>query len=182
VSGWFDTLGSELRFDGRSRVRVDRVRTPTGDEVEREIVEHDDAVAVVPVNAAGEVLLLRQYRHAVGGYLLEIPAGTLDVEDEEPEAAAQRELREEVEHEARELRPLTTMWNSAGWSEERTTIYLGTGCEPAAVPDGFEPRDEEADMEVVRLPLDAVLEAVHAGDITDAKTIVGMLLAAPLLR
>jgi 8-oxo-dGDP phosphatase len=175
---WFETVGSERRYEGRSVVRVDRVRVPGGEVVEREIVGHDDAVAVVPVTDDGQVILLRQFRQAVGGYLLEIPAGTLDEDGETTEAAAQRELREEIEHEAGELVELTAFWNSAGWSDERTVVYLGRRLRHSGVPDGFEAEAEEADMEIVRLPFEAVLEAVIAGEITDAKTVVGVLLAA----
>lgn len=182
ASAWFETVASRGVHDGYSRVRIDTVRTPEGELVEREIVEHDDAVAVVPLNAGGEVLLLRQYRHALGRDILEIPAGTLDVAGEELEAAARRELLEEMHVTVSELEPLTVFVNSAGWATEHTHIYLARGVEVSSPPSGFEPKAEEAHLEVVTLPLAAAVEAVTDGTITDAKTVIGLLLADRRLR
>lgn len=177
AAGWFEVVGSQVVHDGWSRVRVDTVVMPDGARVDREVVEHVSAVAVVPLLPDGTVVLVRQYRHAVAGYLLEIPAGILDV-DGEPEAdAAQRELAEEIGMRAERLDHLTTFYNSAGWCTEQTHVYLGRDLADAPLPDGFVPEAEEADMEVVRLPLDAAVEAVHRGEITDGKTVVGLLLA-----
>lgn len=176
-ASWFETVASEVVHDGYSRVRRDLVRTPDGHEVEREVVEHASAVAVVPILDDGDVLLLRQYRHAVGRYVLEVPAGKLDVEGEPPVEAAQRELAEEVGYRAEELIELTTFENSAGWTTETTTVYLGRGLTPTAPPDDFEPHAEEADMEIVRLPLAEAIEQAERGTITDAKSVIGLLLA-----
>lgn len=176
--GWFETLDSRVVHDGWSTVRVDTIRMPDGDEADREVVDHVDAVAVVPLFEDGSVALLRQYRHPVGAYLLEIPAGILDV-DGEPEAdAARRELAEEVGLAAGRLDHLTTFHNSAGWSTERTHVYLGRDLSATERPDGFELEHEEADMEVVRIPLEDAVDGVARGEITDAKTVVGLLLAA----
>lgn len=179
---WFETVARETRYEGFSDVVLETVRTPDGATVEREVVEHQDAVAVVPVLDDGRVLLLRQYRQPVRGHVLEIPAGTMDVEGESPEEVARRELAEETRHAARQLRALITFHNSSGWSTERTHVYLGTGVHPAPVPDGFEAAAEEAAMELVPFDLADALEAVHAGQLTDAKTVVGLLLAAPHLE
>lgn len=176
---WFETVASDVTHDGvLSRVRVDRVRTPDGEVVEREIVEHSDAVAVVPIMDDGTVVLLRQYRQPFGDYQLEIPAGKLDVEGESAEEAARRELVEEAGLEVRSLRLLTTFRNSAGWTDEITTVYLGSGLTSRSPSDDFTPKAEEADMEIVRLPLDAAVEGVRDGTIVDAKTVIGILLAA----
>lgn len=177
TQAWFETLDSREVHEGYSRVRIDTVRTPDGDTVEREVVEHDDAVGVVPLTDGGEVLLLRQYRHALGRYILEIPAGKLDVLGEEAEAAAHRELAEEMHVAVRELEPLTVFVNSAGWATEHTHVYLGRGTTPVAAPDGFEPKAEEAHLEVVSLPVEAAVEAVVDGTIIDAKSVIGILLA-----
>lgn len=179
---WFATQDTRTVHAGFSTVRIDTVQTPDGATVEREIVEHDDAVAVVPVTAAGEVLLLKQYRQPVRTYLLEIPAGKMDVAGEPPEVAAQRELQEEVHHRADRFVPLTTFHNSAGWTTERTHVFLGTGLSAAAPPDDFAPEAEEADMEVVVLPFGVALEQVRRGELTDAKTVIGLLLAEEHLR
>lgn len=176
--GWYETLDSTVVHDGFSAVRVDRVRMPDGAETEREVVEHVDAVAVVPVFDDGTVVLLRQYRHPVGRYLLEIPAGILDVDGEDEVEAAQRELAEEVGLRAGQITHLTTIQNSAGWSTEQTHVYLGRDLAATEPPADFVLEHEEADMEVVRLPLDEAVAAVEDGRITDAKTVVGLLLAA----
>jgi len=176
-SAWFETVSSRRVYEGFSTVRVDDVRTPEGDVVAREVVEHTDAVAIVALTADDEVVLLRQYRQPVGGYLLELPAGKLDVEGEEPEAAVRRELHEEAGHRVASLTRLTTLWNSAGWCDERTHLYLGTDAEPVEPDPEFVAEAEEAHLEVVRLPLDTAVAAVRDGVITDAKTVAGLLLA-----
>lgn len=176
---WFETRDVRVAYEGYSTVRLETVALPNGEETTREVVEHGDAVAMVPVTDDGEVLLLRQYRQALRGYILEVPAGKLDVPGESPAAAAARELREEVQREARDWRWLTTFHNSAGWCTEQTHVYLATGLSVTDLPDGFQLEAEEADMEIVALPLTACLEMVRRGDVTDAKTIVGLLLAEP---
>lgn len=159
-----------------SRVRVDRVRMPDGTVAEREIVEHADAVAVVAVDDEGRVVLVRQYRHALRAYQLEVPAGKLDMDGEAPAEAARRELIEEVGLDAEDLTRLVHFRNSAGWTTESTTVYLATGLRPVAAPDTFTPTAEEADMEVVRLPLVEAVARAERGEIADAKTLIGLLL------
>ncbi len=173
----FTTLDVVERYRGRSTVRIERVRTPDGEEVEREIVVHDDAVAIVPVTDDGRVVLLRQYRQALRAHLLEIPAGTLDVDGEGPEAAAHRELAEETGYAAGQLEHLATFDNSAGWTDERTHVYLATRLAENGRPDGFEAEHEEADMELVLLDVRDAIADARAGRVTDAKTLVGLLLA-----
>lgn len=175
---WFETIASRRVFEGFSRVRVDDVRTPDGEVVEREVVEHTDAVVVIAVNRDDEVVLVRQYRQAVGSYLLEAPAGKLDVDGEPSADAVRRELREEAHHDVGELTHLTTVWNSAGWCDERTHVFLGENAVPTDPPADFTAHAEEAHLEVVRLPLTDAVDAVHDGVITDAKTVIGVLLAA----
>lgn len=178
TAGWFETEDTRLAYEGFCTVRLDRLRMPDGDAVEREVCEHMDAVAVVPVTGEGDVLMVRQYRHPVGRYLLEIPAGLLDVPGEDVAEAGRRELIEETHHDADVLTSLVTFENSAGWTTERTHVLLGTGLRPTSPPDGFEPEAEEADMEVERLPLDDVVAMAREGVLTDAKTVIGVLLAA----
>ncbi len=180
---WFETRGSETTYDGMlSRVRVDEVAMPDGSVSDREVVEHPDAVAVVPLTDDGSVILLKQYRHPHGRYLLEIPAGKLDHEDEEPEEAARRELVEEVGLDATDLQPLVTFHNSAGWTTESTTIYLASGLREARPDEDFVPKAEEADMEVVRLAFDDAVLMASRGELPDAKTIIGLVLAAERRR
>lgn len=180
--GWFETLQSSVKYEGFSTIRVDDVQMPDGSVVSRETVEHDDAVAMVAVTTSNEVLLLRQYRHPIGRYVLEIPAGKLDVDGESVEEAGRRELAEELEYDAGKVTPLITFLNSAGWTDEKTHVLLATGCTPGRHPDGFTPEAEEADMEIIPMQLDAALEAARSGDIVDSKSLIGLLLAAPHLQ
>ena len=181
-AAWFETVSTRTAYEGFSSVRIDRVRTPDGEEVDREVVERPAAVAVVPVAPDGRVLLLHQYRQPVGRPLIELPAGLMDVEGEDPAGTAQRELIEELGMKAGTLTALTRFWNSAGWTDEVTHLYLGRELQPAETPDGFVAKAEEAHLEVVSLPLDDAVAAVRDGEITDAKTVVGLLLAHSRLQ
>jgi ADP-ribose pyrophosphatase YjhB (NUDIX family) len=139
VTSWFETTDVRTVYEGRSTVRIETVRMPEGDLAEREIVVHDDAVAVLPVTDDGEVVLLKQYRQPVRGYVLEVPAGTVDGDDGSPEETAHRELAEEVQLEAGELIHLVTFLNSSGWTTERTHVYLARRIADGPRPDGFDP-------------------------------------------
>lgn len=177
AGGGFEVVESQVTHEGvMSTLRVDRVSTPSGDVATREVAVRPDAVAIVPITDDGDVVMLRQYRHPVGRYELEIPAGLLDVDGEAPEDAVRRELIEEAGLTAGSVRRLIRFWNSAGWSDEATTVYVGTGLSPAT-PDGdFEADAEEADMEVLRMPFAEAVAMVRSGVITDAKTVIGLLL------
>lgn len=177
--GWYETLSGEVICSGPlSTLRVDRVRGPSGEVMEREVVEHPDAVAMVVVDEEGQVLLLRHYRQPFASYQLEIPAGKLDHAGESELEAAQRELREEAGLSARTWDRLLTFRNSAGWSDERTTVFLAGGVDVSGPPEDFEATGEEADLELVRMPLDEAVAAVHEGSIVDAKTVIGLLIAS----
>lgn len=178
----YEVTESRRAYDGQlSRVRIDRVRMPDGEVVEREIVEHPSAVAVVAVDTEDRVVLIRHYRPALRRRMVEIPAGKLDVDGELPEEAARRELAEEVGLEAAEWRQLVRFANSAGWTDEGTTVFLASGVTEIA-DRTFVPEAEEADLEVLRVPLDEALAMAHRGEIVDAKTLVGLLLAGSALR
>jgi 8-oxo-dGTP pyrophosphatase MutT (NUDIX family) len=174
----FPVVDSRVHYEGvMSTVRVDEVRMPGGNVATREVAHRPDAVAVVPLTDAGEVVLVRQFRHPVRRYELEIPAGLLDVEGESEDEAAQRELAEEIGMTAGSLERLTRFWNSAGWTNESTTVFVGRDLRPSA-PDGFVAEAEEADMAVLRLTLADAIDRVRTGEITDAKTMIGLLLVA----
>jgi len=175
----FRFLGETVRFRGwRIDLTEARFAAPDGSEFTRDIVRHPGAVAVVAVTDNGDVLLVRQYRGAVDRELLEIPAGTRDVEGEPPEETARRELLEEVGVHAREIHLLGTMFNSPGFCDEETHLFLATGLE-AGTPD----RDgvEEQHMEVVTLPLTEVDQLVERGELVDGQTILGLLMARDVL-
>ena len=171
----FEPVGEEVRYRGPFLTVVGATyRTPDGDEFTREFLRHIGAVAVVPV-VDGEVVLVRQFRAAVGGDLLEIPAGLLDVEGEDREAAAARELEEEVGLRLTgPLEHLVDYFPSAGMADHEVFVYLATATEPcAARPQGF----EEQAMQVERVPLADVDRLLASGQVRDGKTIVGLLLA-----
>ena len=176
--GGYQVQSTTVTHEGKlSTVRVDQVAMPDGSVADREIVQHDNAVAVVAIEPGGDVVLIRHYRHAIGERMLEIPAGKLDVEGESPADAARRELAEEVGLEADHLVELISFANSAGWSDEATTVYLATEARRCAAPEGFTAEHEEADIEIVRMTLDEALHRLDAGEFTDAKTVIGLLLA-----
>jgi len=166
-------LHSERVFAGRLlNLRVDRVALPNGRETTREVVEHPGAVAIVPLHDDGRVVLVRQYRHAVGRSLLEIPAGTLDQGEESAEAAAARELQEETGYRAARLTPLATFYPAPGFATERMTVFLATG-----LTDGDQSQMEDEIITVETVPLAELPALLARGEIADAKTLVGLLLA-----
>ncbi len=157
-------------------IRVQRATflDPDGVPFARDIVRHPGAVAVVAVTDAGSVVLVRQYRPAVDRWLLEVPAGTCDVEGEPPDVAAGRELAEEVGYAADRLTLLTRAAVTPGFCDEIAHVYLATGLRP--VPTGRQGA-EESFMEVVEVPLDRFDDMVDRGTVVDASTILGVALA-----
>jgi ADP-ribose pyrophosphatase len=145
---------------------------PNGFTTSLELIRHPGAAALVAFPEEHAVLLLRQYRHAVGGYIWEIPAGTLSP-GEAPLECARRELVEETGYMASELLPLGQMVPVPGYSDERIHIFLARGLTPA--PQRL---DQDEVLEVHRLPLSQVMEMVRTGQIQDGKTIVGLTLAS----
>src|SRR5579862_6214468 len=156
-------------------LRVDRVRLPDGSESQREIVGHRGAVCIVPV-LEGQVLLLRQFRLAAGGVLLEIPAGTLE-EGEAPDACAARELEEETGYRAQTLRPLFSAFLAPGYSTELIHAYLAEGLTPGATH-----LDADEQVALTPLPIAEVERRILAGEVQDAKTIAAVLVALRLIR
>jgi ADP-ribose pyrophosphatase len=167
------TVASRLVFRGRAvALRVDTVRLPSGRLASREIVEHPGAAAVVALTGNDEVVLVRQARKAVERRLLEIPAGTLEP-GEAPLACARRELAEETGLRADEMTPMLTFVPSPGVLTEEITIFMARGLRPAA---GASPEAEEEGLRVERVPLSAVPALIDAGDIRDAKSLIGLML------
>ena len=156
---------------------VDTVRYPDGSTGEMEMIRHSGAAAVLPFasdprGADPTVLLIRQYRYATGGALLEIPAGRLDP-GEEPAACARRELQEEVGVTAGRLERLTTIWTTPGFTDERIHLYWA-----ADLAAGAHAREPDEFIEVVPKPLSEVLGMVRNGAICDGKTVVAILYMA----
>lgn len=172
----FRAVGEEVVYESKLlRVARGRFSAPDGTEFERDVVHHPGWVAVVPVTDDGEVICVRQYRSAVDAWLLEIPAGIRDVGDEPLEVTARRELIEEAGVAAEHVELLATIHNSPGFADEQGFVFLATGL--TQVPTDRQGVEEDH-MEVVRVPLADVPRLVAAGDITDAKTVVGLLLVA----
>lgn len=167
---------SESIFEGNvlSMTR-EHVRTPSGELLDREVVGHPGAVAILALDADENVVLLRQYRHPVGHELLEIPAGLLDVAGEDPWHAARRELAEETGLAASEWNVLADIATSPGGNREVVRIYLARGLTPSPRPDGFVVEGEEAHMSVGRAAAEAVRDAVLAGDVANPALSVGIL-------
>lgn len=170
-------LHSQAHFAGRAfRVRVDEVEYAPGRTHHIEIVEHADAVTLLPVDETGRVWLVRQYRHAVGQPLLELPAGTLEPGEDVP-TAARRELREEVGHTASRLEKLAEFWLAPGYSTELMHAFLATDLTPAPLP-----QDDDENIVVERLTVPEVWTAIQAGHIRDAKSLTTLLLGAHRLN
>jgi ADP-ribose pyrophosphatase len=171
----FTPLGEEVVHRGHiATVVKGRFRAPDGKVFERDVVHHPGWVAVVPVDEEGRVVLVRQYRAPVGAWLLELPAGIRVVDGEPPAETARRELLEEAGLTCRELVELGTITNSPGISDETGVLFLATGLEDGeADPQGA----EEQHLSVVRLHLDDLV-ALLGREVTDAKTVAGVLLAA----
>jgi ADP-ribose pyrophosphatase len=150
-------------------LRLRYLPQPDGTRHLREIVEHAPGAAVVAVDDDGQVLLVRQLRPAVDAALLELPAGLVD-DGEAPIDCARRELAEETGFAATTLEPLLRFYTSPGFSTELIHLFVATGLREARVE-----HDEEEQIEVVRLPLEDAIRQVTQGEISDAKTVAGLL-------
>lgn len=167
-------VASELVFDGRLiRVRLDTVLVGSDDRrSRREVVEHGGAVAIVPVTPGGGVVLVRQFRYAVGMELLEVPAGTLEA-GENPEACARRELAEETGYRPAELHYLASVYTSPGFCSEEIHLFLAL-----VEPSPGEPRpDEGEDLTVEVIPLREAVAMAVGGRMPDAKSVTALLMA-----
>lgn len=175
----FPVLASEQVFDGSViTVRIDTVRMPDGSSATREIVGHPGAVGILALDAADRIVLVNQYRPALGRRLDELPAGLLDVDDEAPLVAAQRELAEEAGLTAARWDVLVDLNTSPGFSDEAIRIYLARDLHETGEPAGFEAEHEEVSMTTTRVPLDDALARVIAGQITNAAAAAGILAVA----
>ncbi|KAA9226417.1 NUDIX hydrolase [Corynebacterium amycolatum] len=175
----FDVVDSEIVLEAPIiAVRRDQVRMPGGNVSAREIVEHFGAVAIVATDEDNRLYLLNQWRQAAGQRLVELPAGLLDVADEDPLEAAKRELVEEAGLEAGSWSLLTDMFSSPGFAEEAVRIYLAQGLRAVDKPEAH---DEEADMTASWIAVDEAVAMALRGEILNGIALSGILLAAEVL-
>ena len=170
------TIESNRVYEGRIvNLRVDTVRLPTGRVTTREIAEHGNSVCIVPIDAEGNVLLVRQYRKPAEDTLLEVPAGGMDP-GESPRDSALRELQEEIGYTADDLRPLSSFWLAPGWCTEFMYAYIATGLRPAKLA-----ADDDENITVERIPLGDVPILIQSGQVKDAKSILSLVMTLNLV-
>jgi ADP-ribose pyrophosphatase len=149
-------------------LNVDTVKLPNGVTIDLETIRHPGAAAVVPIKDDGTVVLIRQFRHAAGGFIYEIPAGKLSP-GEDPLHCAARELEEEVGYRAASFELLSSIFTAPGFADEVIHVYKATG-----LIQGRQQLDHDEVLEIVEMPLTAAMERIVDGTIRDGKTIVGL--------
>jgi ADP-ribose pyrophosphatase len=172
----FELLKSETVLKGRVfEIRRDYVRTPDGRETKFDIVVHGGSVVLIPVDADGNLLFVRQYRHAASRDLLELPAGTLD-DGEDPAVCAARELREETGFAAGRLEEIGRFYLAPGYSTELMSVFVARDLR-------HDPLDADADefLSVERVPLARALQMAEQGEVPDSKSLAALFLARPYL-
>jgi ADP-ribose pyrophosphatase len=173
----FELIKSEMILQGRAfKIRRDYLRTPDGRETRLEIIEHGGSVVLIPIDNDGNLLFVRQYRHAAGNDLLELPAGTRDG-DEPLEECAAREIREEIGMEAGKLQKVGEFYLAPGYSSEFMVVYLATELKENPLD-----ADDDEFLEVEKIPLKKALQMAEGGDLPDAKSLAALLLAKPYLQ
>jgi ADP-ribose pyrophosphatase len=173
----FELLKSEVLMKGRAfAIRRDHLKTPDGRETKFEIIEHGGSVVIIPVDENGNILFVRQYRHATGQDLLELPAGTLD-DNEAPEFCAAREIREETGMAAGVLTKLGEFYLAPGYSTEFMIVFLATGL-------SHNPLDADDDefLSVESIPITEAIAMAERGEIPDAKSLAALFLARASLQ
>ena len=179
MASGFRKLGEQIVWSGTLvSAGIGTFADPDGNTFERDVVHHPGAVVVVPV-VDGDVILVRQYRAAIDAELLELPAGKRDVTDEPVELTAHRELEEEVGMRAGSMEKLAEFYNSPGFCDEHSFLFLATDLTPCATSfQGV----EEGFMTIERVPLAAIPGLVASGELVDGKSIIGLYLAMGRLR
>lgn len=163
------SLASRTLYTGRIlNLRVDEVELPSGRSAVREVVEHAPAVGILPVMEDGSILLVRQFRYAVGELMLEIPAGLLEG-GEPPEEAARRELQEEIGYYPGRLRKISAIYNSPGFCTELMHLYLATELRPSKLQE-----DDDEFISVVRVKSEEIPPLLTGGELRDAKTLAAL--------
>jgi ADP-ribose pyrophosphatase len=172
-------LKQRLFYRGRKfNFEANRLRLPNGAEGEWECVRHPGGALIVPVTADGKLVLIRQYRFAARGRLLEFPAGTVEL-DEDPAETAAREIEEETGYRCDRLNKLGQFFLAPGYSDEIIYVFLAQELEKSERPQNL---DEDEDLEVVLMTPSQLEEAIQVGDAVDAKSIAALVMARPFLE
>ncbi|MBV6392149.1 MAG: ADP-ribose pyrophosphatase [Anaerolineales bacterium] len=173
----FEFLRSEVLMKGRAfTIRRDYLKTPDGRETKFEIVEHGGSVVIVPVDAEGNLLFVRQYRHAANIDMLELPAGTRDG-DEPFEECAAREIREETGMEAGTLKHIGSFYLAPGYSTEYMGVFLATDLRHNPLE-----ADEDEFLSVEKIPIRKAFEMAERGEVPDAKSLAALLMARSFME
>jgi ADP-ribose pyrophosphatase len=172
----FELLRSESLLEGRAfKVRRDYLRAPDGRETNFEIVEHNGSVVMIPVDGSGNVLFVRQYRHAAHTDLLELPAGTRDG-NESYRSCAEREMREETGMAAGTLEQVGEFYLAPGYSTEFMAVFIATDLTPDPLP-----ADADEYLELQRVPVAEAIRMAEEGQVPDAKSLAALFIARPRL-
>jgi len=173
----FELIKSEMLIQGRTfKLRRDYLKTPDGKETQFEIIEHGGSVIIIPVDADRNVLFVRQYRHAAGSNLLELPAGTRN-NNETYEECAKREIREETGMEAGNLQKVGEFYLAPGYSTEFMAVYIATNLKNNPLE-----ADYDEFLSVEKIPIREVIQLAQQGKIPDAKSLAALLLASEALE
>lgn len=169
-----ELIQSESKYQGKAfTIRQDQVRWPNGNISKLDIVEHSGAVTILPIDEDGQVWFVKQYRHAAGTEILELPAGTLEA-GESPSVCASRELQEEIGMGAGKFQKIGEFFLAPGYSTEFMHVFLATELYPSELP-----ADEDEFFEVVKIPVEEVMQMAENSQILDAKTLAALLLVVP---
>ena len=163
-------------YDGRIfTVRIETIALPKGGELRAEIIRHPGSVVIVPVTEAGAIVLVRQYRHAIGRSVWELPAGGLK-RGEDPRAAAQRECHEEIGQIPGRLEALGSFYPTPGYCDEEMHIYRASSLRRPTADDARAHQDEDEDIESRAFAVSEIRALIASGEIVDLKTVAGLAL------
>ncbi len=173
----FETISQETIYHGKAfNVRHDEVKLPNQRHMHVDVIEHPGAVTILPIDDEGRILFVRQYRHAVGRELLELPAGTLDA-DEPAESCAYREIREETGFAAGKMVKLGEFFLAPGYSTEYMVVYLASELSRDPLP-----KDQDEFITLQPIPRDQAYQMAFSGELLDGKSLAALMLAGPHLQ
>ena len=164
------TVESKIIYKGRIvNLRDDKVKLPNGRKTKREIIEHNDVVAIVALDGQENVLLVKQYRKPIEKALLEIPAGGVE-DGEDPDTSALREMQEETGYLPKQLKKIGGVYASPGYCTEFLHLYLATDLVPSKLS-----ADDDEHIDVIKVPLSEIPQFISSGEICDAKSVAALL-------